>query len=289
MMLAQSNSGMIGVVIPQQTGNRLTLKDPYFSLLVGTLDCEIRKRNLHMYLIAQQTEEEILRQAAAWNLEGLIVCNFQEQELLSLRRKYRKPLVSIDSYLSEKTDFINIRTDDFGGGYTMGRYLVSKGHKKIAMLADNDWGVDHFRWLGFKQALEEGGIEVQEKNHIIFSPTESIRALELELLLPKIMEYTAIFVASDFYALEIGSFLQNKMVRVPDQISIAGFDDLIYAQLARPKLTTIGQNVGRKAVMAIDALQNFRDKDALERKYVLDVELVERNLVKDILQNAQNL
>lgn len=288
MMLAQTNSGIIGVVIPQKEGFKVTLEDPYFSLLVGNLDYEIKKNNMHMYLIAEQTEEEVLKQASAWNMDGLIICNYLEADLLSLHEKYRKGIVSIDCYLNRKSNFINIMTDDFDGGYRMGKYLVSRGHQKIAMLADNDLTIDHYRWMGFKKALQESGIDVKEEDHIIFSSNEAVRMLELEILLPRLKNYTALFLASDFYALEMSSFLQSKMVRVPDEISVAGFDDLIYAKLGRPKLTTISQNVGKKAEMAVKALLSFQKEERVNRSYVLDVKLVERDSVAEFVHNTQN-
>ena len=239
-----------------------------------------------MYLIAQQSEEEILKQAIAWNLEGLIVCNLVEPQLRSLCEKYRRGVVSIDSYLNRKANFVNIATDDFGGGYKMGKYLVEQGHTKIAMLADNDLDVDHYRWMGLQRAMEEAGLVIGESDHFVFSASEPARELELNQWLPKLKEYTALFVASDLYALEVSAFLQSRGVRIPEDISVAGFDDLIYARLARPKLTTMNQNIGKKAQMAVEALLALRDKNAekvAQELHVLPVKLVERESVRRIL------
>ena len=277
MMLAQTSSNMIGVVIPQKQGAKITLEDPYYSSLLGNLEYEIRKQNCYMYLIAQQSEAEIIHHAIAWNLEGLIVCNMPAEELKSLCMKYARTVVSIDSYYEKKDNFVNIVTDDFGGGYKLGKYLISCGHKKIAMLADNDYSVDHNRWMGLRRAMKEAGLELTEKDHFIFSSSEPVRELQFEQFLPKLMEYTALFAASDFYALEISSFLQSKAVKVPDDISIAGFDDLIYAKLARPKLTTMSQNLSQKAQMAVEAVL-----DPSVRERTLEVKLVERESVKHI-------
>ena len=169
MMLAQTNSNMIGVVIPCKTGVKITLEDPYYSALLGNLEYEIRAHHCSMYLIAQQSEEEIIRQAIAWNLEGLIVCNMVGDELARLCEKYRRGIVSIDSYLNRSEGFINIATDDFGGAYEMGKYLIRKGHTRIAMLADNDTTVDHHRWMGLQRAMEETGFMLTEKDHFLFS------------------------------------------------------------------------------------------------------------------------
>lgn len=286
MMLAQTNSNMIGVVIPEKFGMKITMEDPYYSALVGNLEAEIRKHDCYMCLIAQQSEEEILKQTIAWNLEGLIVCNMEENKLKSLCEKYRRGVVSIDSYLNRKDNFVNIATDDFGGGYKMGKYLIGQGHTKIAMLADNDMDVDHYRWMGLQRAMEEAGLAIGEEDHLVFSAVEATRELQLGQWLPKLKTYTALFVASDLYALEISAFLQSHGLRIPEDISIAGFDDLIYARLARPKLTTMSQNIGKKAKMAVEALLALRNKETeqvAQEQQVLPVKLVERESVRCIL------
>ena len=112
-----------------------------------------------------------------------------------------------------------------------------------------------------------------------------MRELELQQWLPKLKEYTALFVASDLYALEVSVFLQIRGVRIPEDISVAGFDDLIYARLARPRLTTISQNIAKKAQMAVEALLALRDKDVEQvarEQQVLPVKLVERESVRKI-------
>ena len=289
MMLAQTNSNMIGVVIPRKEGVKITLEDPYYSALLGNLEYEIRAHGCTMYLISQQSEEEIIRQAIAWNLEGLIVCNMVQEELAGLCEKYRRGVVSIDSYLNRSARFINIATDDFGGAYEMGKYLISKGHTRIAMLADNDATVDHHRWMGLQQAMKEAGFVLTEKDHFLFSSSESVRELQFAQFLPEWKNYTALFVASDYYALEVSSFLQSRGIRVPEDISITGFDDLIYASLARPKLTTMSQNIGKKAKMAVEALLSLCEKkgeqkdteNLWEEKWQLPVKLVERESVSD--------
>ena len=109
--------------------------------------------------------------------------------------------------------------------------------------------------------------------------------LEFEQLLPQWQTYTALFVASDFYALEVSAFLQSKGVRIPQDISITGFDDLIYARLARPRLTTISQNIAKKAQMAVQALLSMQTDEKPQECGVLPVKLVERDSVKSLVQN----
>ena len=137
--------------------------------------------------------------------------------------------------------------------------------------------------------MEEAGLETTEKDHFIFSTSESAREVELQQWLPEFKNYTALFVASDLYALEVSAFLQSHGIRIPEDISIAGFDDLIYARLARPKLTTMNQNIGKKAQMAVEALLALRDKEVeqvAQEQHVLQVKLVERESVRKLSEAA---
>ena len=285
MMLAQTSSHMIGVVLPQKEGCKITLEDPYYSALAGNLDYEIRKKNCTMHLIAQQTEDEIIRQALAWNLEGLIVCNMHPEALECLCEKYRRSVVSIDAYVNRRKQFANIMTDDFDGGYQMGKYLIANGHKKIAMLADNDSSVDHHRWMGLMHAMQEAGLSVNTDDHFLFSSRESVRSLQFEQMLPQWKTYTALFVASDRYALEVCAFLQSRGVSIPQDLSVTGFDDLIYARLARPRLTTISQNIAKKAQMAVEALLSMAPDGSFCGSSILPVRLIERDSVKNLVQS----
>lgn len=285
-MLAQTHSKIIGVVIPVKDESKITLEDPYFSSLVGNLEYAIRQKGYQMHMLLALPLEEILTQSKAWNMDGLILCNLKEEQLEAIRKEYRGGMVSIDSYLNKKTNFVNIMTDDFGGGYSMAQYLYAKGHRKIAMIADNDAGVDHYRWMGFVQALKENGVEVSAEDHIIIRSENAEREPVYEKLKDRFLQYTALFAASDFYAMEISSFLQRKGIRIPEDISIAGFDDLLYAELAKPGLTTVRQDIGEKAAMAVEALLSLGDPGTAEKQWLLKVSIKERDSVKGIGDNA---
>lgn len=71
--------------------------------------------------------------------------------------------------------------------------------------------------------------------------------------------------SSDYYALEASNFLQNRGIKVPEEISIAGFDDVTYATLARPKLTTVHQMVDGKARRAVEVLMHLIQDEPVQK------------------------
>ena len=173
--------------------------------------------------------------------------------------------------------------DDRGGAYQMSQYLIGKGHKKFLFLSDCDLGVDHYRWLGVRQAMEEAGIEDFESRHIVIPWNPEQREKAYEEMLPLFKKQTALFFSSDYYALEASNFLQNRGIKVPEEISIAGFDDVTYATLARPKLTTVHQMVDGKARRAVEVLMHLIQDEPVQKDIPpLPTTLVERESVRDL-------
>lgn len=282
MMLAQERSRIIGVILfDKGVQNEPTLTDPYYSSLVGYLDQYIKERQHYMLMLTVSNVEEIIRQTKAWNLDGLISCNLQPDNLNHLYALCQRPLVSLDAYLEDKESYLNIATDDFDGGYQMGQYLAAMGHRHILMVSDNDLAVDHHRWLGLKKGLEESGVLVSEEQHLIVSNLYEERLVQFKQHEKLFRKQTALFFSSDYYAMEACSILQKMGFRVPEDISVAGFDDLFCSAMMTPKLTTIRQNIEQKARMTVNALFGLMNGEK-RRKWVLPVELVERESVKQI-------
>ena len=97
---------------------------------------------------------------------------------------------------------------------------------------------------------------------------------------------TVCLFISDYYAVEAIDFLLDQGVRVPENISITGFDDNILSRVIRPRLTTVHQNVTRKAQTALHALFDILDKTAKEPvSLVLPTRIIRGSSVKDLRLN----
>lgn len=292
LMLAQEKSGMIGVILfDKGTRNEPALTDPYYGSLIGYLDQCIKERQHYMLMLTVSNVEQIIHQVKAWKLDGLVACNLQPEVLEHLYSLCQKPIVSLDAYQKDRELYININTDDFGGGYQMGQYLAAMGHRRVLMVSDNDVGVDHQRWLGFKKGMEDAGVPVSEEQHLIVSNLYEERLVQYRQQEELLRRQTAVFFASDYYALEGCSVFQRMEIRIPEDLSVTGFDDLIYSMLATPRLTTVRQNIEQKARLTIDALfclmEEGEERDR-SRKWLLPVELIERESVKNI-QNRNDI
>lgn len=283
-MLANNSSGLIGVALGfMKKGNASSFEDPFVSAMLGNLEYQIREHGYYMMLVARYEQDDLMQQALGWNFDGMIAMALKEKEIAELSERLGKPLVTIDQYLPPELGVRSITMDDRGGAYQMSQYLIGKGHKKFLFLSDCDLGVDHYRWLGVRQAMEEAGIEDFESRHIVIPWNPEQREKAYEEMLPFFKKQTALFFSSDYYALEASNFLQNRGIKVPEEISIAGFDDVTYATLARPKLTTVHQMVDGKARRAVEVLMHLIQDEPVQKDIPpLPTTLVERESVRDL-------
>lgn len=283
-MLANNSSGLIGVALGfMKKGNASSFEDPFVSAMLGNLEYQIREHGYYMMLVARHEQDDLMQQALGWNFDGMIAMALKEKEIAELSERLGKPLVTIDQYLPPELGVRSITMDDRGGAYQMSQYLIGKGHKKFLFLSDCDLGVDHYRWLGVRQAMEEAGIEDIESRHIVIPWNPEQREKAYEEMLPFFKKQTALFFSSDYYALEASNFLQNRGIKVPEEISIAGFDDVTYATLARPKLTTVHQMVDGKARRAVEVLMHLIQDEPVQKDIPpLPTTLVERESVRDL-------
>lgn len=285
-MLANNSSGLIGVALGfMKKGNASSFEDPFVSAMLGNLEYQIREHGYYMMLVARHEKDDLMQQALGWNFDGMIAMALKEKEIAELSERLGKPLVTIDQYLPPELGVRSITMDDRGGAYQMSQYLIGKGHKKFLFLSDCDLGVDHYRWLGVRQAMEEAGIEDFESRHIVIPWDPEQREKAYEEMLPLFKKQTALFFSSDYYALEASNFLQNRGIKVPEEISIAGFDDVTYATLARPKLTTVHQMVDGKARRAVEVLMHLIQDEPVQKDIPpLPTTLVERESVRDLMK-----
>ena len=283
-MLANNSSGLIGVALGfMKKGNASSFEDPFVSAMLGNLEYQIREHGYYMMLVARHEQDDLMQQALGWNFDGMIAMALKEKEIAELSERLGKPLVTIDQYLPPELGVRSITMDDRGGAYQMSQYLIGKGHKKFLFLSDCDLGVDHYRWLGVRQAMEEAGIEDFESRHIVIPWNPEQRAKAYEEMLPFFKKQTALFFSSDYYALEASNFLQNRGIKVPEEISIAGGADVTYATLARPKLTTVHQMVDGKARRAVEVLMHLIQDEPVQKDIPpLPTTLVERESVRDL-------
>ena len=188
--------------------------------------------------------------AADKKVDGIIVLGQLDSDYLTLVRKTGIPLVYLDFY--EKNEQENsVITDNVYGSYKVTNYVVEMGHKKIAFVGNIHATSSILdRYLGYYRSLLENGLEIRE-DYLI--PDRGADELFIDLQLPKDMP-TAFVCNCDDIAYILMEKLKKQGYRVPEDVSVVGFDNYTLAGYSSPKLTTVEVNMDAMTENAVELL-----------------------------------
>lgn len=280
--LVSSSSKVIGFVnhvITRENAN--FMDDPFHSAAIGAIESALRENGYYLMLRTVETAEELAAFIQNWNMDGLFFTGIFKDKFFDSLTGLHIPVVLIDSYV-RMPQFCNVGLEDFTGSYNATRYLISKGHRRIAFASPNikDGGVLQERFLGYKAALAEASIPFDKG--LVFQhemDISSCHAASDEIV--KHPDITGLVVSADIMAAGIMAGLKSHNVRIPDDISIVGFDDIAVAQLISPALTTIRQDMNLKGRLAVDfMLQLLSGKQPETTEIALPTRLIERDSVR---------
>jgi LacI family transcriptional regulator len=263
------------------------MKGTFFSEIIGGLENHIRQNGYYMMLYTAADVDESLRMAGSWNLEGLIVLGCQMDECRQFLNNTSIPLIFIDSYFQDdKLPYVNVGLEDRHGSYIMTKYLIEKGHRKICFLSDvpPEDGVFFERYMGFKQAMKEQKLCSGNIDHFTLPYNQDqMQIFSQEFINNHMKNYTALFFAFDSLALRAIYMFQKNGIKIPDDISICGFDGNDFSRFFNPSLTTIHQDVNKKSALAVNMLMKLIKNEELEQRIVrLNVSITEGESVKSL-------
>lgn len=285
--LAKQKTNLIGILIPywntdEKTG--LMFDNPFYSELVRGIEIITSQNDYHLLLVgSDQKAESINNLIIQRDLDGLIVVGAYS-ELLSYLRDNALPFVLVDSYLQDDTLY-SVGIDDMYGGYIATKYLIESGHRNIGLLTGEllDNGVHLERFKGYKKALEEKGLKIDDKNICEIETSFHGGYEGADTLLRQNNSLTAIFSTADIVSVGVIKRLKERGVSVPDDLSLISFDDISFAEFLYPALTTVRQSIVSKgssaAKLLMDVINNKRIK---EKNITLPVKLIERDSVRKI-------
>ncbi|MEC2343790.1 LacI family DNA-binding transcriptional regulator [Paenibacillus barengoltzii] len=177
-----------------------------------------------------------------------------------------------------------IKVNDFQAAYDAVEYLIRFGHRKIALLSgtkhDTIAGIPRIE--GYKKALENHGIPINESYIAYGDFLFDVSYKAMEELLSRAPDITAIFAASDEMAIAAISVAAKYGIKVPDELSIIGYDDLKLAQMSVPPLTTVRQPLYDMGNLASQKLIHMIKTGKAESSCIVAHSIVERQTVRAI-------
>ena len=272
ILLAQNSSRIIGVVVnDHEKYESHTLEDVFIASSLNSLSTELEKNGQFMMVKKTTDPEEIIKFASMWNMDGLVLIGFCDQDYMYLRSHMRIPFVVYDGYCDQAGRIYNITINNYDGGYQVGSYFRQKGHRRGLCISDNQVCVDKERFEGFCEGFG------REYADFMLIPMQKLEREDYYLKnLSRLRSYSAIFAVSDFYAVEMIHFLTKQGISVPGDISVAGFDDTPMCSLISPTLTSVKQDVAMRAEIAVQKLRELKEKKEIETTVMLPVTLIER-------------
>jgi len=284
--LKSDKSNIIGVIVHD-------ICDSYFAEMVKGIEEFISGYDyiVNIYNTSRSVEKEVHavkmlkanRADAIVLAGGALMDKEYEQQMYSLIEQLKAQGTILLGVTPHPFDIYNINLGNKKAAETITEYLLENGHRKIAFIdGPEKLYTSYLRREGLKDKLKENGLELPDE--LIFAGDFSFeggRRAALKLM-EKIDQVTAVFAANDATALGLNWELNNQGIKVPDDISVVGIDDLPEAKYSYPPLTTVslpihqlGTNIGK---YLLETLKEKKNSDFSN----VELKLIERESVKNI-------
>ena len=225
-----------------------------------------------------EREEQAVISALSKNVDGVLLCpNQKDTASIDLLRQNGMPFVLMGRRFEDGEDDY-IVCDDERGGYLAGRHLAELGHEKILVItAGEQISSSRERLQGFKRALEESGIALDENLVVSSDASAHDSGRMIDTILDSGMDFSAIFTFSDYIAWEVIYALNRHGLQVPGDVSVMGFDDVQSHMCFPPPLTTVHYPKTKIATQCVELLlERIAHGMGQPVHRVLDTELVVR-------------
>lgn len=275
----------IGVLFVDEAGNGLT--HDYFAAILDSFKRMAEKRGYDLTFINCYKDREdrmtYLEHCRYRGFDGVaLACiDFDDPEVIELVQS-DIPLVTIDHIFNNR---IAVVSDNVLGIRSLVEYVYGKGHRKIAYIHGDDTAVTRNRLSSFYRTIEDLGLEIPDEyvEGAAYRDTYSVYCATRKILeLPD--RPTCIIFPDDFSAFGGINAIREKNLRIPEDISIAGYDGIPAARYLEPQLTTIKQDTEQIGCVAARRLISMieRPKITLVEQIIVPGTIVEGKSVKDI-------
>ncbi len=265
------------------------MTNPFFMKMIGIMEKEIQAKRYSLELrhVDESTDEvevalELVKEK---KLRGIIFLGGLITHSTEKLEKIGVPFVLSTIPVSEESagNYSSVSVDDVAESCKIVDFLIKNGHKKIAFMgaSADDTSIGKLRLDGYLKALSENGIKPDDK--LIWHSDENTDTYSMQngyevmrSKLKKKNDFTAIFAISDTMAIGALKALREAGVRVPDDISVVGYDGIDIGTFCAPTLTTICQPFEEMARKTCELLFDVIRHGAKHRKVIMEASIVER-------------
>ncbi len=278
--LVSGKTGNIGFIL---TDDHFLRTEPFYTRIF--LGAEFEARNEGYYIILTSIspdfndQDPLPRFILNKSVDGVIIAGKIPSSLIERISSYGLPTVYID-YVPPTNCCSLVLIDNIQGGLIATNHLISLGHKNIAFIGGD---IKHpslsDRLNGYKQALNNANIPIRNNLIIIDAkyPDRQNGYDSAKKLFTKNKNVTAVFAGNDAMGIGILHYLKENGYRVPDDVSLIGFDDVESDLMLTPPLSTIRVPKIEMGSEALKLMANtIKNKKTLNKKILVPVELIKR-------------
>lgn len=255
------------------------INNPYYSNMLSQIDQILKEKSYRTMILCTQLDEELasamIQLAISQMVDGILFFPFNNAHHIHELHASGIPFVLLDRWIPNVEADI-ARIDDFSGGYTLARHLLDLGHRRFLYMAGpfvNSSQID--RQNGITKALEDAGLSPSASLRVIpwdRIPDDPQPAQIIPLFEP--FDYTGILAFNDVLAYHAMNALNSIGLRIPDDVSLVGFDHIRWRNTYLPPMTSIAAGGQGVASAAIQLLFDRIDQPGLPfRHHVLPVRL----------------
>lgn len=258
-----------------------TIADPFASEVVSGIEQAANDLGYSVFLADSNAdpsrEQQVVQSFAERRVDGIVVTSSRVGALyLPLLSEMRVPIVLVNN--QHPGAFVHsVMIGNLAGALEAANHLIRLGHRRIAYLGDQfGYQSDTERFAGYRQALDTAGLPFIPELvvHGDGKPEEAMRAMEKLLALPH--PPTAVCCYNDMSALGAMRSINLAGLRVPEDVSVVGFDDLFLASYTQPRLTTVRQPMRQMGLLAMESLFRLMSGEDSAIRIMVEAELVVR-------------
>jgi len=282
--LVTRRTNTLGLILPDIT-------NPFFPEIARAVEDTANKHGYNIILCntddRSDKEELYIRVLKSKCVDGIVFTSSTTPVFRHVRqlRDYKMPFVLLDRYFYDE-QLPGVYTDGCQGMHEITRFVLEMGHREIAYIGGpNEAPNSMYRYAGFERALKDFGLALDkelivEGNYKISGGREGV----LELL-GRGRDFTAVVCANDLMAVGAMEELKGAGFRIPEDVSVTGFDDIPMAKYVEPKLTTVAQPCYQMGEMATELLIKLIEGKPVKNAVItLKPELIVRDSVKRVIQ-----
>jgi LacI family transcriptional regulator len=284
--LSKGRSEAIGLVTPE-------IANPFFAEVAAAVELEAKSHGYAVFMSSthgdRQRELEAIQRLQDQHVDGVIMMTNQPDDgtLAKLLQPHQSVVILDEDIPGVGVPRVFVENEE--GGYIGTKHLFAAGHRDIALVSgpENLMSVRE-RLAGYRRAMAEAGYAINPEWIALGEYTKDFGSQAAQRLLTGQHRPTAIMACSDYIAVGILKAARAAGFSVPKDLSLVGFDDMSFAELVDPPLTTVRQPMAELGRVAVAQLLAQLNKDGTASETRLPVELVVRNSVYTLKDNAHD-